>query len=617
MRALSIPFGIAIVLALAPVGISAAESEDSTHCDTLDSCLVALHARTAGDDQQHRDADLALKTRLQSFAPEVVPGLVEALSDANLSVANLAARTLADIPEVDAGYLPEIQAGLDRDLDDLLFVLCDMSGEAPMRELVARYVAADSARHNSEGYALRNCAKRAFPHIIAAARCQPECNPDQYDKLARLMRTLDDSRVELAPDLLAIAEAPETSEQVAIGALTIIAGLEIEAPNLGPDLLKLREARPELANAVEQALIGVRASAAALSFAARLEKAPDVLVLRDLAEIGHAGAGASGVVVQLLHHEDSEIRAAAATTLGFIGDPSAADALIPLLDDPTDARLNWAAADSLGKLQSHSAIDALESTASKHWYPPVRFAAEQAIQHIIHGSGRDDAQRVNHFPSLFFRFFDIGRDLPRCERPDVEIVNEPDSEKRYAYDDPGLAEQLAFDLEGDDFVEAPPDPNEPANNAPKPRYQNFIRVPKKIPQEPIVALQVNRGWLVGSNQGEWGGALAFVSDHSPTQIIIKENVVDIHRFGNQIVALTGLSHMASNEGQIFQLTQSADGQWSAKGWRRLPGAPERAQLTTQGELLIDVYAGGTLILSPSGAFRLAPCDNAAEPAAMP
>lgn len=73
--------------------------------------------------------------------------------------------------------------------------------------------------------------------------------------------------------------------------------------------------------------------------------------------------------------------------------------------------------------------------------------------------------------------------------------------------------------------------------------------------------------------------------------------------------------MGSNVGKISRLKQSADSQWSAKVWRRLPGAPERAQLTSQGELLIDVYAGGTLVLSPSGAFRMAPCDNAAEPAA--
>lgn len=484
MRVRSIPHLVAIVFALAPVSPAAAESQVNGPCDTLDSCLAALHARTERDEPQHRDANAALKAQLKSFAPEIVPGLVEALSDANLCVANLAASTLADIPEVDAVCLPEIQAGLDRDLDGLPFVLCKMPGEAPIRELVARYVAADSAPHNLEGFALRDCGKRALPHILAAAQCQPECNPDQYDKFARLMRFLDDSRVELSPELLAIAENSETSKQVAIGALTMMAGLEVDAPSLSPDLLKLREARPELAFDVEQALIGVRASAAASNFAAQLERAPSVVGLRDLAEIGHAGAGASGVLVQLLHHEDSEIRAAAATTLGFIGDPSAADALIPLLDDLTDARLNWAATDSLGKLQSHSAIEALELTASNHWYPPVRLASKQAIRNIIHGSGKVDSPRPIHFASLFFRYEDIGREQPTCEHPDIKTINEPESEKRYAHDDPGMAEQLAFDLEDDDFVEAPSDPSEPTSKAPKPRYKTSSVCQRKFRRRP-------------------------------------------------------------------------------------------------------------------------------------
>lgn len=605
----SIPRWVAIVFALATVSLVAAESQGNGRCDTLDSCLAALHATTERNDPQHRDANEALKAQLKSFAPEIVPGLIEALSDADLGVANLAAETLAELPEIDATYLPEIQPGLDRGLSHLPAALCRMPGEAPIRELVARYVADDSAPHNSEGYALRNCAKRAFPHIIAAVQCQPECSPDQYDKFARLMRFLDDSRVELAPELLAIAQNPEASEQVAIGALTIMAGLEVDAPSLGPDLLELGDARPELANAVEQALVGIRAPAAASNFATELERTPSVVGLRDLAEIGHAGAGASGVVIQLLHHEDSEIRAAATTTLGFIGDTSAADALIPLLDDPTDARLNWAAAASLGRLQSHSAIEALESTARNHWYPPVRVAADAAILKIVHGGGKDDLARPFNFAYLFFRYRDIGRQQPACEHPDIEIVNEPESAKRYAHNDPGMAAQLAFDIEDDDFVEAPPSPNTPDSNSLKPRYQNYIRVPKKVPQWPKVALRVNGGWLVGSNKGEWGGALAFVPDDGPTQIIIKDNVVDIYHLGNQIVALTGLAHLSSNQGQISALKQSADGQWSAKVWRRLPGAPERAQLTSQGELLIDVYAGGTMILSPSGAFRMAPCGD--------
>ena len=136
---------------------------------------------------------------------------------------------------------------------------------------------------------------------------------------------------------------------------------------------------------------------------------------------------------------------------------------------------------------------------------------------------------------------------------------------------------------------------------------NVVQHRRPIKQEPSVALRVDGGWLAGSSRGEWGGELVFIADDGPAVVPLDENVLDIHGLGERTVVLTGLSHMGMNNGMVREVSRDASGHWTVRPWRALPGAPSQSWRVETGELLIDVYGGGTLLLHPDGSFRMAPC----------
>lgn len=130
---------------------------------------------------------------------------------------------------------------------------------------------------------------------------------------------------------------------------------------------------------------------------------------------------------------------------------------------------------------------------------------------------------------------------------------------------------------------------------------------------PTVALQVDGGWLAGSDRGEWGGELMFIGDDGSQQMVIEENVEDIYRLGDRYVATVGLAHLGSNTGAVLELRRDADGHWQASPWRVLPAAPQSSFLTRKGDLLVTVYSDTPIVVSPDGTMRMAVCARSLQP----
>ncbi|MGK0442468.1 MAG: hypothetical protein ACJA0N_002279, partial [Pseudohongiellaceae bacterium] len=86
-----------------------------------------------------------------------------------------------------------------------------------------------------------------------------------------------------------------------------------------------------------------------------------------------------------------------------------------------------------------------------------------------------------------------------------------------------------------------------------------------------------------------------------------ENIEDIYSFGDRYVAVTGLSHFGFGRGIVYEVYLNGDKSWIAKPWRVLPNAPARSWLVETGELFIDTYGGGSLLLAKNGDFRMATC----------
>ena len=120
-------------------------------------------------------------------------------------------------------------------------------------------------------------------------------------------------------------------------------------------------------------------------------------------------------------------------------------------------------------------------------------------------------------------------------------------------------------------------------------------------------MRINDGWLAGRDGGEFGGELVYVGDDGTRRQVAEANVKDLHVLGKRIVMLEGLAHGMGNKGAIHEIARAPDGTMQATVWRILPGAPTTSWITDDGELLIQVESGGTVLVSADGTMRMAPC----------
>ena len=596
---------IVMLLALfAGIGSSAA----SRACQDLGACIGELRELGKKENKyggMGPEAD-QLKRQILGF-PGAVDALVPLLADSDEDLADLASYALRDAPAIDPVHLPKILAGMDRGLGWLAPALARIGTEAAAKVAVDRYLVSKDAPGNQESYALTLLGTRAIPFIVERARCRTPCKDDVHYLLGDALGKMGPERSQAGPALIEIASDRGASPEVARGALLMIAALGSDGRALEPDLLRERAAAPYLAPWIDEALVGIHSNAAGAIFAERLADRPDVIALRDLSAIGEAGRDAGPAVIAILRTQP-ELRAAAAKTLGYIGYQPAVPLLIGALDDPVDARVVQASAASLARLQAAVALPDLDRTASQHWYPPVREAARTAATRIRAGSREPARARGGNFAMEFFSEEMGGKRLPECLKHHEKTIAEPAGTKLYARTSASQLQRLQYPGEivgygandeaeqkaaGAEIIRVTPD--------------NLVEHRKAIQQVPDVALRVDKGWLAGSDRGEWGGELVFIGDDGTRQRVLDGNVEDIFRLGTRLVATTGLAHMMMNNGALMELKKGADGRWVAETWRVLPGAPAASFLVAPDGLMIETIGRGAIVVDAEGGMRMANC----------
>ncbi len=107
----------------------------------------------------------------------------------------------------------------------------------------------------------------------------------------------------------------------------------------------------------------------------------------------------------------------------------------------------------------------------------------------------------------------------------------------------------------------------------------------------LVAFQVEDGFLVGSDSGEWGGSAWWTdSTCSHTAPLFEENVIGFTRFEGDIVAITGLAHLGLRLGAIHRLRR-VHGRWRETERVDLGGAAYAFTLDKSEGLVIVTSLG--------------------------
>jgi hypothetical protein len=347
----------------------------------------------------------------------------------------------------------------------------------------------------------------------------------------------------------------------------------------------------ELQADARQAVLGIGGTGTREALEASLDSAESPLfVLRDIAALGEGGREAGPRVETLLNSSDGEVRVLAARTLGLIGYRPAVASLIAALDDTDDWRLVYVTAEALGRLRATEGRDRLEAVASTHWYPPVRDAAKNAGLALDSKYRYASTTHPSRFPFDFFDYENAGSDYEAC----ADLAHFPAAPRRSDVLDPvaqpALAKRLSYDREVVGWDETG-------------RHTSRQRT------TPEVGLRIRGGWLVGSDQGEWGGELVFKADDGATKMVLPTNIKGLHALGSgQIIAVTGLAHLVTNTGLLYQIKCPPSKQCEATSWKQLPGAPRTSWVLESGELLVNTL-GGSVVVASDGTLAMAECHD--------
>jgi hypothetical protein len=104
------------------------------------------------------------------------------------------------------------------------------------------------------------------------------------------------------------------------------------------------------------------------------------------------------------------------------------------------------------------------------------------------------------------------------------------------------------------------------------------------------ATSVDDGWLVGFNEGEFGGALYWFSrDGKRSYPISDDQIVDFFSLAGDIYAIEGLAHLSASRGSILRISRpKAGAPWRAQSVVALPYAPYAVAVRRDGTAMITL-----------------------------
>jgi HEAT repeat protein len=487
--------------------------------------------------------ELHVADALRSIGSEAIPHLLPLLVDENVAIQDLAYFTLSEVDGWEEEHLDGLIKAY-RGGDDWIPLAIAKIGSPRAANFLVEQLVLRRESFTQLTAAVANVGKNVVPPLLRLYHTELNWDADLEGVIYHTFHDLNDNASDAVGPLLKLAADEGQAEAKRFRAVKALGAI-------GPTALV-----PFL-NTGNRFLSAVPAPEHAGG------RYTSMRLLDSIAALRERGAGAGPLALKLLASEDWEVRVEAARALGRIGYDQASDQLSGVLQRPDDWRLVFCAAESLGMLKSRKAITALKELAERHWYPPVRTVALESITAIRSGTGREPKKRFGAFD-----FFDG----PPGE--DGDFLPEEDAGKLKL---PVLppAPQIAMMIKGEDGG---------------------------VQTEKRTGIEVDGGYLVGADHGEFGGSISFIDEGGNSHVVADENTQEIYKTAEGVMSVGGLAHMGANSGFIFKLRKAGDQRWTAEKWRALPGAPRFSRLLKNGDLFVSCH-GGIVVVSPAGEMK--------------
>ena len=553
---------------------SAAHGVDQHARDAEFAVLIASFQR-GSSDRGMNEKDQLLADRFHAHGPATIPYLLPLLESKKEHLRNFAGYVLRDQTGLTEQHLPALIKGYQRGSEWLPPAIGRIGTPAAIEFLIADLKARPQTS-TQVTYAMELVGEPAVPYLVALLDTRVTASKDLSQVLCQILSELKSERA--AELLLNTASGRKAGLTNRLYAVENIGCMGSRAQRVIPGLQKLAAAEPaKFGPAVSAAIMRIGSAQSVPYFVEALRADASMITFASLAALGNDAITAGPVLVEFLVKPDPEVRLGAARALGLIGHRPAAHHLLPLLAEPDDWRLAFAAAESLGRLRAQQAIPALDQLASRHWYPPVRDAARFAIK-VIRGDATHPLPKHDS-PMAFYEFNTPGTVAVRPLGTRPSFVNATHALT------PGALEKLKYHIRS-------------------PTERRGDRRARSATISPGTGMKVPEGYLVGRDSGEFGGELVYLSEKSSATILLKQNTRAIYRMPFGILAVTGLAHLGLNDGALFLVMPVESGGYTARRWKTLPGAPGVSGMLDNGKLFIATL-GGDVVISPEGTIEMA------------
>jgi len=582
---------LASVLFAAYVAYLWYDADDSRRTWNWERSDAAVIGRTLGEPVTSPDRCEAFANYVRLHPVEFEGPLIQLLNHPDSAVSQAAARQLSATRTIRPESLPALIAAHQRGAPVLPAIATVGTAEA------ADYIATE-CRESGDWAALAWSLFSAGPvgsQRLAAIYREPQpVSPELHRALCEIAyRPSRSSPLDCGPWLDA-ARDPENSETNRIAALELIALMGDDATGGLTALKELATTRPpKVAAAAARIVAQVEGRGTLahlmpkLKFELSWKERPDLAVgtVEQIGKLGSAGRDAGPLITPLLSSPNWYSRATAATTLGHIGYTDAIPALIAALENQGDWIISGAAAESLARLGAKEAIPALQRVARDHWYPPVRAMAAESVQVLSGQATFSDFQR----PLNYFGWYG-GIALARHVWEFSQTPATASTALRFA-------RRLSC-LIGNTWDRA--------------WLWRAYRIAKSADKQlgrPDYGQAFGDGYLLGYDNGEWGGEIVYVVDGKVARRFATGNVFGFYPMPFGVVVVT--AYFNSSVGMIYLIKHNENGITTCEPLQRLPfelySGSHFAPVTRRWnrELLIIGGANESVVLTRSGTLRMA------------
>lgn len=543
-------------------------------CPSLDACLQLLDKVVpANDDGEGSNGDVLAKD-LSRFGPAAKRELLRRAAGTHPGWRNVASAILSEWPTWEASDVPALRKALQMDPGGWL---ARPLGRIATPEAIEALVEdLPRGENNQTDFALEQLGARAIPYLFPLLK-----NDKTAASASRVISAMNPIPVSYAAEWVVIASNPDQKMKDRFAALRGIAALGPSAKPACANLHALlaaadsgirREAGTAL-HAVHDSSVIMELAQHCQPKAERFESVAldSLLCLRDIAEFGPDGHEAGSYLMSFIGSKNGSERAYAILTLGLIKYKEATPQMEASLKS-ADWRIVNALVWSLGWLGDRNATAQLDGVASTYWLPEVRQNAARSARALRSLEGHLDTTEWK---------------LKKMEdgtfRDPFGFVVEGTSLRS------PVCKSNHWDWKGHKFILS-----HSTGDASSLRFR----------KDPMF------GELVGTDNGEWGGQLAWLPTKGQPEIIIRDNVLGMEYESDEgvgAIAFLGLAHMGFDFGYALKVSLADDGSIKKEEIARLPGEP--TAWTTIGPGLYAVEANTYVVVfsSGEGVLGLASC----------